>query len=272
MNHSHTSPSHDEQHLSDGRSLRYTRSGAPDGYPVVLHHGTPGSRKFASLLSAAAVEEGVTLITPDRPGYGQSSPPPQRWSWQEWREDLTELLHGESIEEAAILGFSGGGPFAIGAGRAEWASRIALVSSVIPPARNPLAKLSNIPHALQLLFWISDTLASVRGPKSVVRQYTDKPVSEDVARQVAADFHEAFRQNTRAVARENQLFNDSDLSQQQLTLPIRAWHGVDDTNTPIEHVETFIEGHTGELIRTRNDHLGTLLDRKQAILHWLQER
>lgn len=271
MKDQHTSLVHHVQRLSDGRSLSYTLSGASDGYPVVLHHGTPGSRLFASLLSAAATEKGVKLLTPDRPGFGRSPPPPSGWSWQDWRHDLTELLQGESIEEASVLGFSGGGPFAVAAGRAEWVARIGLVSSVIPPARNALAKLSKVPYALRLLFLLSDKLAAVRGAESVVRQYTDQTVSKAASQQIAADFHEAFRQNTMAAVRENRSFSEADFSQEQLAVPIRAWHGAKDTNTPIESVKRHIEHNDGELTTTTSDHLGTLLDHKQAILHWLKE-
>ncbi|MBS3761292.1 MAG: alpha/beta hydrolase, partial [Halodesulfurarchaeum sp.] len=215
-------------------------------------------------------EEGVKLITPERPGFGQSSPPPNGWTWQDWQHDLTELLQGESIEKASVLGFSGGGPFALAAGRAEWASRIALVSSVIPPSRNALAKLSKIPYTLRLLFRVSEKLATIRGAESVVRQYTDQTVSETVAQQIAADFHEAFRQNAKAVARENRSFTEGVLPQEQMAVPIRAWHGAEDTNTPIESVDKFIERNEGELITTKSDHFGTLLECKQAILHWLR--
>lgn len=184
---------------------------------------------------------------------------------------MTELLQGESIEKASVLGFSGGGPFALAAGRAEWVNRIALVSSVIPPSRNALAKLSKIPHTLRLLFRFSDKLATVRGAESVVRQYTDQTVSETVAQQIAEDFHEALRQNAKAVARENRSFTDGGFPQQQMTPTIRAWHGAEDTNTPIESVDKFIERNDGELIMAKSDHLGTLLECKQAVLHWLRE-
>ena len=62
--------------LSDGRTLSYATGGDPDGFPVVVHHGTPGSRLFGALLSEPAIEAGVRLLVPDRPGYGRSSPPP----------------------------------------------------------------------------------------------------------------------------------------------------------------------------------------------------
>jgi pimeloyl-ACP methyl ester carboxylesterase len=66
--------------LSDGRTLAYAVAGDEGGATVVAHHGTPGSRLFASLLADAAAEEGVRLLVPERPGYGRWSSPPDGWS------------------------------------------------------------------------------------------------------------------------------------------------------------------------------------------------
>jgi pimeloyl-ACP methyl ester carboxylesterase len=261
---------HESYHLSNGRTLSYAVAGARTGYPVVVHHGTPGSRLFASLLSEVAKEKGVKLVVPDRPGYGRSSPPPANWTWRDWQQDLSELLQEQSIDTAAVLGFSGGGPFALAASTSDWVSRIALVSSVIPPARNGLAKLSVVPFALRLLFRSSSVVARVRGPNSVVSQYTDKSVSTRVARQIATDFQEALRQNAKAVARENRSLARASFDPDEVTVPLQAYHGTEDSNTPIGPVRTLVSQTEGELVSAESDHLGTLLERKAEILEWLQ--
>jgi pimeloyl-ACP methyl ester carboxylesterase len=136
---------------------------------------------FAAVLSEVASEQGVRLITPDRPGYGDSSPPPRNWTWRDWQTDLTEVLDAEAIDRAALLGFSGGGPFALAAATSEWASRVGVIGTVIPPADTALGKLSRIPFATRVVFRLSNVLASVAGPKTVVKQYTDRPVSPTVS-------------------------------------------------------------------------------------------
>lgn len=80
MTNQNTALSTQRTSLPDGRTLTYTISGVSDGYPVIAHHGTPGSRLFAAILSTVATEENVRLIVPDRPGYGRSSPPPSDWT------------------------------------------------------------------------------------------------------------------------------------------------------------------------------------------------
>src|SRR5262245_40253090 len=59
--------------LDDGRELAFAELGAPDGTPVFGFHGTPGSHRQIAVCDAAARAEGVRLIAPDRPGYGQST-------------------------------------------------------------------------------------------------------------------------------------------------------------------------------------------------------
>jgi pimeloyl-ACP methyl ester carboxylesterase len=255
--------------LADGRTLAYTDSGAADGVPVVVHHGTPGSRLFAALLSDVAAAEGVRLIVPDRPGYGCSSPPPSDWTWWDWQVDLAELLDSMSIDRAAVMGFSGGGPFALAAATSEWASRIGLVSTVVPPAETLLATLSNVPLAVHLLFRVSSAIAAVTGPRTVVQQYTNRSVSDAIAHAVAEDFHEALRQDTRAVVRENRSFATKTLAPKQVPLPIRAWHGARDKNTPLASVRSFMNPTGGSLATSETDHLGTLLDHRVDVIRWL---
>ncbi len=255
--------------LSDGRTLAYAVAGQPDGYPVVAHHGTPGSRLFAALLSAAATAEGVRLVVPDRPGYGRSSSPPDGWTWKHWQDDLTELLDAESVDRAGVMGFSGGGPFALAAAHCAWADRLGLVGPVVPPADIGLVKLSRIPFAVRVLFGLSNVVASVTGPEAIVKQYTERSVSEPVARAVADDFHEAFRRSASAVARENRSFGSDTPGRNGITIPVRAWHGTRDENAPLAPVREFVEESDGTLLTPDSDHLGTLLDRRTEVFEWL---
>lgn len=260
----------DTHTLPDGRTLAYTCSGAAGGTPVVAHHGTPGSRLFAALLSDAAAAEGVRLVVPDRPGYGRSSPPPSDWTWWDWRTDLTALLDSLSVDRAAVLGFSGGGPFAVAAATSEWATRLGLVSTVVPPAETGLAALSKIPFAVRLLFRVSRVIAAVSGPEAVVEQYTDRTVSDAIAQAIAADFDEALRQDARAVARENRSFATTQLDPEQVSVPVHAWHGTRDENTPLAPVRAFMNTAGGPLETAATDHLGTLLDHRADVFRWLR--
>lgn len=254
--------------LSDGRTLAYTISGDLSGFPVVVHHGTPGSRLFAPLLADAATEAGVKLVVPDRPGYGRSSSPPSGWTSTDWRADLDELLRTESIERAGMLGFSGGGPFAFAAAASDRATRLGLLSTVVPPATDGMTKLASVPFALDIFFQVSGLVARAFGPSLVVQQYTDRSVSEPVAEAVGADFQEALRQGGSAVSREMRLFGDGSLNSANLSVPVRAWHGTQDDNTPLSPVQSLLETEDGTLRTSETDHLGTLLDCRRDIVEW----
>ncbi|ELZ44266.1 alpha/beta hydrolase fold protein [Halorubrum coriense DSM 10284] len=246
--------------LSDRRTLSYATGGDPDGRPVVVHHGTPGSRLFGALVAAPAAEVGVRVLVPDRPGYGRSSPPAAEWSWRDWAADLGELLDAESVDRAGILGFSGGGPFALAAGGDDRVARVGLMSSVVPPTENSLATLASVPFALRVVFRLSKAFASVSVPDAVVSQYTDRSVSDAVADAVAADFHEALDRGARAVERENRTFASASFGPDTPDLPLRAWHGTADENAPLSPVRSFVRETDG-----------TLLDRRRAALEWADD-
>ena len=252
--------------LPDGRTLAYAAAGPSDGSPVVAHHGTPGSRLFAAMLSDAAVAADVRLIVPDRPGYGRSSPPPADWTRRDWRDDLATLLRSESVDRAGLLGFSGGGPFAMAAADDDRADRLGLVSTVVPPSGSGLARLSAVPFVLRVLF---RAFAAVAGPETVVEQYTDRSVPAAVARAVADDFHESLRQGAAAIERENRSFATESVDPAGVSTPVRAWHGTNDRNTPPSPIRRFVRDAGGTLTTAETDHLGTLLDHRRDVLRWL---
>ena len=96
---------------SDGRTLTYRQYGQPDGEPVFFFHGWPGESHQASLLHDAALQLGVRLISPNRPGIGGSSPQPER-SLLDWPPLVAGLADALGITRFRIFGLSGGGPYA----------------------------------------------------------------------------------------------------------------------------------------------------------------
>ncbi len=118
--------------LGDGRTLAFEDLGATDGEPVVLLHGAPGSRLF-SPDPAATQAAGVRLITFDRPGYGRSSPHLDR-RVADTASDVAALLEHLDIDRTAVVGWSGGGPFAVATAvhASDRVSHLALVSAPGP--------------------------------------------------------------------------------------------------------------------------------------------
>lgn len=97
--------------LSDGRSLEYADLGDPDGVPVFLFHGTPGTSRTAGIFEPAASAQGVRLIASSRPGYGGSAPSPPGLASA--AGDTVELADELGLDRFVTLGLSGGGPFAL---------------------------------------------------------------------------------------------------------------------------------------------------------------
>ena len=97
--------------LRDGRSLGYGEFGHPDGKPVFLFHSWLGSRLDAKFLDESAAKAGIRAIGLDRPGMGLSD---FQFGRQilDWPEDVIQLADQLGIEQFAVSGVSGGGPYA----------------------------------------------------------------------------------------------------------------------------------------------------------------
>ncbi len=97
--------------LPDGRRLGYGRYGDAGGAPVFYFHGFPASRLEAAMLAAAASHVGACIIAPDRPGFGRSDFQPGR-RILDWPGDVGHLADALRLDQFAVLGASGGGPYA----------------------------------------------------------------------------------------------------------------------------------------------------------------
>lgn len=122
--------------LRDGRTVASAEWGDLGGRPVVLFHGSPGSRLLCPDDDATAAL-GVRLITVDRPGYGRSDPDPDH-SLQTWADDYAELHAVLRLPPCPIVGWSGGGPYALACA----VRTPALVTSIgLAASRGPLDDL-----------------------------------------------------------------------------------------------------------------------------------
>lgn len=116
--------------LPGGRRIACAEYGDPNGLPVLALHGTPGSRLMFALADGAARGRGVRLIAPERPGYGLSDFHPCE-SIARVAEDLSAVADAYGLERFAIIGVSGGAPFAVAAA-ATMPDRVSLLALVCP--------------------------------------------------------------------------------------------------------------------------------------------
>jgi pimeloyl-ACP methyl ester carboxylesterase len=255
--------------LPDGRQLGYAEYGDPAGKPVIHFHGTPDSRLEGTLphVAETAARLGVRLILPDRPGIGLSDFKPGR-AILDWPADVLALADALLLERIAVIGVSGGGPYAAAC---AWKipqrlTRVGIISGVAPP---------DMPGALDLLDKTSDGQAVKLGSKApwllrLVLAYTvfefrrdpykllaqissevsppdqavlAKPaVAETVVRMTGG----AFQQGARGAAWDYTLFSRPwGFALGDIRLPVYLWHGEDDRICPVEMGRYVAQGIPG---------------------------
>jgi pimeloyl-ACP methyl ester carboxylesterase len=246
--------------LADGRRLAYAVMGAERGYPVVVLHGTPGSSRQLAGLHRSACDQGIFLVAPDRAGYGGSDHDPRRTIASSTR-DVNELLNQLNLASCAIVGLSGGGPFALACGilHSERIRAVATVGGVAPPvARNLWGLPDRVPVQVarrseacarwllagtmgvaraspeRALLWVTRFLA---GPDaSLLRENTQ------LREGFLEDLHNPGPTTARAAARDYWLFAhpwDVDIS--DMSVPIHIWHGTADRVVPVSNARVIAE-------------------------------
>lgn len=100
-------------HVYDTGPDKAGAAGARDArLPVFWLHGTPQIGAPPAPLFPAAADHGVRWVSYDRPGYGGSSPVPGR-DVASGAADVAMIADALGLERFAVLGQSGGGPYAL---------------------------------------------------------------------------------------------------------------------------------------------------------------
>ncbi len=239
--------------LADGRRLSFAEFGDPAGLPVLAIHGTPGSRFMFGLTDAAARARGLRIIAPDRPGYGHSEYRKSQ-SLMRSAEDFTALADALRLDTLAVIGVSGGGPYAI-ATASQMADRVqllALISPVGPVAecrkqirmsrmhRLIFTRVGRSPQACAAFFW------SLRGmvkwaPGVAYRALQQRVTRADqgvlgqgeVKANLQAAIREGLRPGVRGALQDLRLFCAPwGLPLAEIDVPTVIWQGSDDTIVP----------------------------------------
>ncbi len=241
--------------LGDGRRLGYATYGAPEGWPVIYFHGFPGSRLEAQLADAVASRMRIRLIAIDRPGFGLSDFKPGRTIF-EWSEDVVKIADFENIERFAVIGVSGGGPYA--AARAFTIPH-RLSAAAIVSALGPL-DTDNDPHRTirntHLIFslarrlpWLSRALLwrvarqVRRNPETALEimigalplPIADQAVlaKPEVKTTLKENIAAAFRNGSRGAACELLLYTRPwGFALRDIAMRVDLWHGEEDSLVP----------------------------------------
>ena len=278
--------------LPDGRRVAIASYGEPHGRPLFLLHGIPGSRLGMHYVDEPAKERGVRVVCPDRPGAGRSDAYPQR-TMPGYADDVSALADAMGFERFAVLGYSGGAPYALacGARLPERVSAVRIMAGAGPHDRpgsregcsksdlmllnlslkQPfLARLAMSGWAKVARFAPSVALRSLAEELSEPdRQFLEEGVREHGAAEVARWFSEGSRQGSGGAVLDYQLYGQPwGFSFEEVSLPVHIWHGEEDLVVPMHHAEDLasrvpdaklhkLEG-TGHFAIQR--HYGTMLD------------
>lgn len=142
--------------LPDGRCIGCAEYGDPSGAPAIALHGTPGSRLMFALADRPARERGIRLIAPERPGYGLSDMRSFK-SLADAAADVRAVADHFGMRRFALIGVSGGGPYAIAAAAANL-KRCELLALAGPVG--PIADFGDAIRMTRLHRFVFGTLAS----------------------------------------------------------------------------------------------------------------
>jgi pimeloyl-ACP methyl ester carboxylesterase len=242
--------------LRDGRTLAFTEYGGPSGRPIIYCHGAPSSRVEGDLIvnGATASALGLRVIVPDRPGMGYSQSQPGR-RIVDWPDDVVDLAAALDLETFAVLGSSGGAPYAAACG-ALIPSRVRAVGVLggVAPADAPgfLRSMSgpsrmmfrfgrSAPAALRILFRLNLRAVRRGGPRAGERMAAWAPEPDRILLQRAevssgfmACFEEACRQGPAGPAEDISLIaRPWGFDLDAVKVPVLLWHGELDRNVPV---------------------------------------
>jgi pimeloyl-ACP methyl ester carboxylesterase len=275
--------------LADGRQISWAEYGSSDGTPLVMVHGTPGSRLQFQWMHGLAAAAGIRVIAPERPGYGASDRMLAGMTCPAYADDLQQLLDRLELRTVTLCGVSGGGGFALAAAIAhpERFDRLILVSAGVPvppaarrgmalPVRFLLSLARYAPRVTERLLAAQlsadpDSALSRAGMRFMPasdRRVLDAPRWRQ---QFDEDFREALRQGPGAAVRDLALGTrplGSDMA--GLTVPTVLLHGTEDVNVPVS-IARWVAAHVSSARLIEQPGAGHLftVEQPHLIFEWV---
>ena len=261
--------------LSDGRTLGYAEYGNPSG-KALFYFGA--SRLEARFLAEQAKQAGIRLIGIDRPGMGLSHFKAGR-HLLDWPEDVVELADCLQIDHFAVVGMSGGGPYALACAYKipDRLTACGMVSGV-----GPLAVF-----LFQRLPWLLTPMIGVMGRFFRDEAHASKSLTwftrswpepdrqslalPEIRAIIAASQAEAFRQGARGLTYDIRLLEGRPWGFQleEIAFPtLYLWHGERDTDTPIAMGRAVAErlAHCEATYYAGEGHISLIVNHRQEIV------
>ncbi len=245
----------------DGREIEFLTGGDERGLALLFHSGTPSAAVRYEPLWQAASEAGLRLVTYSRPGYGASTPRPAD-STPTMADDVADselLLDALGIDEFVTLGWSGGGPRALGcAALLPQRCRAAVSLAGVAPAdgagldftagmgpenvrdfdlaargREALRPVVEQEVAEFAVVTGADIVAAFGG---LVDEVDARALTGEFADHLAASFRHAAAQGAGGLLEDNlQVMRPWGYDVADITVPVSVWQGAHDRMVPFAH-------------------------------------
>jgi pimeloyl-ACP methyl ester carboxylesterase len=278
---------------ADGRQLMTQDYGDPDGNPVFLLHGTPGSRLGPHPRPAVLHRLGVRLIAFDRPGYGGSDRMPGR-PVAAVAADVQAIADEYGLPEFAVVGRSGGGPHALACAALlpDRVTRAAVLVGLAPRTADGLDWYRGMSPSNVLEYTAAETgyaglAAHLQPTMDAIRANPAQLITRlqaelpDVDRRVVADSGiRSMLVSTYAEALRTSGFGWIDdalalstywgFDPAEVDLPVLLWHGAIDRFSPASHARWLATRISAATVLVQPDaaHFGAL-DVLPDVLLWL---
>ncbi len=279
--------------VAGGRRLSTQAHGDPDGSPIFLLHGTPGSRLGPRPRTAVLHRLGVRLISFDRPGYGGSDRLPGR-QVADAAADVLAIADAYDLEKFAVVGRSGGGPHALACAALlpERLTRAAVLVGIAPHGADGLDWFGGMAESNVLEFTaaaagyagiapqLHAAADAIRAnPASLITSlHSELP---DPDRRVVADsgirsmlletYAEALRTSAHGWIDDALAFcSPWGFDPAAVTVPVLIWHGASDVFSPASHARWLADKIPSAtvVVQAGAAHFGAL-DVLPDILRWL---
>ncbi|MFI1721084.1 alpha/beta fold hydrolase [Streptomyces sp. NPDC020489] len=242
----------------DGRELVFDSWGDPQGHPVFLLHGTPGSHQGPRPRSMVLYQLGIHLIAYDRPGYGGSTRRRGR-RVVDAVEDVRAIADHLGLPRFSVVGRSGGGPHALAcaARLPERVQSAAVLVSLAPwdaegldwfegMTESNVREYRNARHNQQVLqsTLVQNADAMRANPMAVLNDLDDEMPAGDrkivadagIRRMLHKNFEAAIEKTADGWIDDAVAFSqDWGFDPGEITVPTLLWHGEDDVFSPVEH-------------------------------------
>jgi pimeloyl-ACP methyl ester carboxylesterase len=267
--------------------------GDPDGEPVFLLHGTPGSRLGPHPRSAVLHRLGVRLISFDRPGYGGSDRMAGR-RVADVATDVRTIADAYGLRKFAVVGRSGGGPHALACAALlpERTTRAAVLVSLAPRSADGLdwfdgMARSNVTEFTAALNGYDGIAAHTKTVADAIRANPASLITRlqaelpDPDKRVVADrgirsmliqtYAEAMRVSDYGWIDDALAFcSPWGFDPAAVTVPVLLWHGAKDMFSPVSHARWLADRIPSAtvIVQAGAAHFGAL-DVLPDILRWL---